>query len=82
MIRLFRRLLWALIRLTDPPASRLPKRKPGETQVRYADPPKQKTIPLPAGTPRHHTVKLHTPKPTVGDGNYLPGSRPPEVRQS
>lgn len=82
MKRLFRRLLWALIRLTDPPALKVLPRQPGETQVRFAERPPQRRIPLPPGTPRHTTVKLNTAPPAPRRDDELPGLKPPEVRRS
>jgi hypothetical protein len=85
MKRLFRRILWALIRWTDPPGQRLPKRLPGQTQVRYADPPR--TIPLPPGVPKVKTIRMDAPAaasveiPKKKEALY-PGMKPPQVRQS
>jgi hypothetical protein len=75
MRRILRRILWRFLKLTDPP---------GSNRTRPAlRPPGPRTIPLPAGTPRHTTVKMpeHAPRPQPS-AELWPGSKPPEVRRS
>lgn len=86
MKRLKRRIakiLLRLLELTDPRLVVRPNRLPPQGGTVGAPPPAiQRRIPLPAGTPRHHTVSTNTSVPPVPEGELWPGMNPPEVRRS